>query len=164
MKDKIIELRQKGYSYQMIKDELNCSKSTIAYHLSDNQKEKAYQRVKKQRNLHPWLKKQEHFVERYKNENISYYNSKYFDRNKLSEYLDSITHCYLTGRPLDTKDVNTYEFDHIVPISKGGDSSFENLGITKPEANRAKNDLTVDEFVELCKDVLINFGYKVIKK
>jgi CRISPR/Cas system Type II protein with McrA/HNH and RuvC-like nuclease domain len=162
MKEKILELREKGYSYQMIAKELGCSKSTISYHLGDNQKKMAYQRVKKQRILNPWLKKQENFLDRFKNENVTY-NSKYFDRKKIKDYLDSVDKCYLTGRKIDTLDVTTYEFDHIIPLSKGGMSSFENLGITIPEANRAKYDLSVEEFIELCKDVLINFGYTVNK-
>jgi CRISPR/Cas system Type II protein with McrA/HNH and RuvC-like nuclease domain len=162
MKEKILELREKGYSYQMIAKELGCSKSTISYHLGDNQKKMAYQRVKKQRILNPWLKKQENFLDRFKNENVTY-NSKYFDRKKIKDYLDSVDKCYLTGRKIDTLDVTTYEFDHIIPLSKGGTSSFENLGIAKPEANRAKYDLSVEEFIELCKDVLINFGYTVNK-
>jgi hypothetical protein len=45
----------------------------------------------------------------------------------------------------------------------GGESSFENLGIARPEANRAKADLTIEEFIGLCKDVLVNFGYSVEK-
>lgn len=146
----------------MIAKELGCSKSTISYHLGDNQKKMAYQRVKKQRILNPWLKKQENFLDRFKNENVTY-NSKYFDRKKIKDYLDSVDKCYLTGRKIDTLDVTTYEFDHIIPLSKGGTSSFENLGITRPEANRAKYDLSVEEFIELCKDVLINFGYTVNK-
>lgn len=34
LKDKILELRSKGLSYNDIKDELNCAKSTISYHCS----------------------------------------------------------------------------------------------------------------------------------
>ena len=34
MKDKIIELRKKGHSYNEIVRILNCSKSTISYHCS----------------------------------------------------------------------------------------------------------------------------------
>ena len=162
IKDKILSLRSEGKSYKEIEKELGCSRSTISYHCGSGQKEKAYQRVKKQRVLHPWLKKQEHFIDRYKNENVTS-NSKYFDRKKLQEYLDSITKCYLTGRKIDTSNVKTYEFDHITPLSKGGESNFENLGITTPEANRAKSDLSVEEFIELCKDVLENFGYTVQK-
>jgi len=162
LKKQILNLREEGKSYKQIEKELGCSRSTISYHCGLGQKEKAYQRVVKQRNLHPWLKKQEHFIDRYKGENITY-NSKYFDRVKIQEYLDSVTKCYLSGREIDTSDVTKYQFDHIVPVSKGGESTFENLGVATPEANFAKGNLSVEEFIELCKDVLHNFGYKVIK-
>ena len=36
LKDKILNLRSKGYSYNKIVDELGCAKSTVAYHLSDD--------------------------------------------------------------------------------------------------------------------------------
>lgn len=72
------------------------------------------------------------------------------------------TKCYLTGRIIDlTKD--PYEFDHITPYAKGGSCTIDNLGITCPEANRSKTNLTLDEYLSLCKEVLENFGYTVIK-
>ena len=37
------------------------------------------------------------------------------------------------------------------------------MGITTPEANASKTDLTVEEYLELCKTVLQNFGYTVTK-
>ena len=43
-KDKIFELREKGYSYRMIEKELGCSKGTISYHLGAGQKEKVNKR------------------------------------------------------------------------------------------------------------------------
>jgi len=85
MKEKILELREKGYSYSKIRNEIGCSNSVISYHLGVGQKEKAYARVKKQRQLYPWLHKQEHFIEKYKEKNLTY-NSVYFDRKKLKEY------------------------------------------------------------------------------
>jgi CRISPR/Cas system Type II protein with McrA/HNH and RuvC-like nuclease domain len=162
LKEKILKLRGDGKSYKQIEKELGCSRSTISYHCGEGQKEKTYKRRRKQVEMYPWLYKQEHFIQRYKNKNVTY-NSKYFDREKLHEYLESIDSCYLTGRKVDTSNIRSYEFDHIVPISRGGDSTFENLGIVTPEANRAKSDMTVDEFIQLCKDVLENFGYKVTK-
>lgn len=35
MKEKIIELRKKGYTYKQIVDEVGCSKSTISFHLNN---------------------------------------------------------------------------------------------------------------------------------
>lgn len=44
LKDEIIKLRKKGYTYNQIKDELNCSKGTIAYHVGEGQVEKSKER------------------------------------------------------------------------------------------------------------------------
>ena len=49
LKEKIIALAKKGLNYDQIKRRLNCSKSTISYHLGKGQKEKAHARVRKQR-------------------------------------------------------------------------------------------------------------------
>lgn len=35
LKDRILELRRKDYSYDRISKELNCAKSTVSYHLKD---------------------------------------------------------------------------------------------------------------------------------
>ena len=163
MKEKILELKQKGYTYQMIQKELGCSKSTISYHLGFGQKEKTLQRIKKQRMINPWLHKTEKFLQKFDGIKVTYNKRGDFNRKKLKDYLSQVDKCYLTGRPIDVNNFNTYEFDHIYPRSLGGESSFDNLGIARPEANRAKNNLTLDEFIGLCKDVLVNFGYKVTK-
>lgn len=162
--EQIREYREKGYSYQQIRRVLGCSKSTISYHLGDGQKVKAYERVKKQRMIYPWIHKSEHFFEKYEGKELLTGRERGFDRKKINDYLRTVDKCYLSGRPIDVDNVNTYEFDHIYPRTLGGTNTFENLGIARPESNRAKNDLTVEEFVDLCKDVLINFGYDVIKK
>ena len=44
MKNKIIALRNEGKTYDQIKEELGCSKGTIAYHVGVGQKEKTLQR------------------------------------------------------------------------------------------------------------------------
>ena len=49
LKEKILDLAEQGWSYNMIKRRLNCSKSTISYHLGEGQKDKARARVRKQR-------------------------------------------------------------------------------------------------------------------
>ena len=163
MKEQILELRAKGYSYNKIQKELGCSKSTISYYCGKGQKKKAYDRVIKQRELQPWLHKSEAFFGEYKGKNLMYSEKRGYCRIKLKDYLDTIDKCYLTGRPIDVNNFNTYQFDHIIPRSRGGDNSFENLGVATPEANQSKSDLTIEEYLQLCKDVLENFGYKVSK-
>ena len=165
MKEQILELRAKGYSYNKIQKELGCSKSTISYYCGKGQKKKAYDRVIKQRELQPWLQKSEHFFRMYKGKKITtkYFGVVGYNRDSIKEYLETIDKCYLSGRPIDIKDNNSYQFDHIIPRSKGGEDTFENLGVTTREANQSKSDLTIEEYLQLCKDVLENFGYKVSK-
>ena len=46
--DKVIVLRQQGKSYREIAEELGISKGTVAYHLGEGQKEKSFERHRKQ--------------------------------------------------------------------------------------------------------------------
>jgi 5-methylcytosine-specific restriction endonuclease McrA len=71
--------------------------------------------------------------------------------------------CYLTGEQIDINKPNTYQFDHIIPRSRGGQSTLDNLGICTKRANLSKSDMTPDEFFNFCKIVLENQGYKVTK-
>src|ERR1035441_7591362 len=50
----------------------------------------------------------------------------------------STPQCYLTGVPIDLQQRDTYELDHILPISRGGNSSLLNCGLATRKANRAK--------------------------
>jgi len=77
--------------------------------------------------------------------------------------LGSNPRCYLTGSQIDLAKSETYSLDHVTPISKGGTNDLENMGLATRNANMAKNDLTVSQFVALCKQVLINRGYHVKK-
>ena len=56
------------------------------------------------------------------------------------------------------------EFDHIIPKSKGGTNTLSNLGLCVKDANTAKGDMSVDELVDLCKDILQHNGYEIKKK
>lgn len=64
--------------------------------------------------------------------------------------------CYLTGESIDIYKPKTYSFDHIIPSSRGGDNSIDNLGICTKQANQAKSDMTKEEFIEFCKKVVKN--------
>jgi transcriptional antiterminator len=51
LRDEILELRKQNKTYDEIRNALGCSKSTIAYHLSDGQKQKTLDRTHKSRRL-----------------------------------------------------------------------------------------------------------------
>ena len=59
--------------------------------------------------------------------------------------------CALTGALLTPENATP---DHIVPVTKGGSHSIENIQIVTEEANRAKGELTMEEFRSLCARVL----------
>ena len=67
------------------------------------------------------------------------------------------------GEQLDITKPRDYVFDHMIPRSRGGDNSLDNLGLCTKQANMAKSDLTPEEFIQFCKKVLEYNGYTVNK-
>ena len=65
--------------------------------------------------------------------------------------------CALTGRKLD----RTAEIDHRLPKTRGGGDEITNLQWVTREANRAKRDLTDEEFHALCSDVMRWIGHRI---
>lgn len=63
--------------------------------------------------------------------------------------------CALSGRKLTPK---TASLDHIVPFSKGGEHTMENVQIVHVEVNNAKGTLTQEQFIAVCRDVCKSLG------
>lgn len=64
--------------------------------------------------------------------------------------------CYYSGVPLIPG--FNMSLDHQVPITKGGESEISNLRWVTIQINRVKNDLSHQEFVELCRAIMTKFG------
>ena len=186
MKDKILELRSQGKTYNQIQKELGCSKGTISFHCGKNQKEKSKSRLRKLRcKQHPYLSKISNFIEIHtsciintnkhdfkkviffkilrfskSHKDKSYMKPEFTVEDVINKFGEK-PKCYLTGMDIDISNTKSYHFDHKIPRSKGGDNSLDNLGICTREANQAKNNMTEKEFIELCKSVLIHKGYKL---
>ena len=189
---KILELKLGGSSYRQIMRALQCSMSTVTYHCTPGEKERSKIKGKNsswRKNIHPFLEKLYSFKYRkglittspstnkdscYR---ILYKKIRSFNTNRKTKMVSNTEYsindviakigespkCYLTGDNIDISKSSSYNFDHIIPVSRGGNNSLENLGICTKEANFAKQTMTPDEFIFLCKKVLQNNGYKVDK-
>ena len=153
-------------------------RSTISYYCSKQEKNKKNIRQRKRRSINILRNKLESF--RYKNKQQIQYKADHRDVRKilqiklsffsmnrqtkkvkqefsLQDLIDKIGDnptCYLTGRHIDLTDGRSYHLDHIVPISKGGDNSLDNCNIACKEANQAKHNLSKDEFIKLCEEII----------
>lgn len=185
-RDKIIQLRSQGRTYREICDVLNCSKGLVSYHCGIGQKEKHNNNQRKRRKSNPLRNKMEEFLRRNyikkPSLNTSPLYRKYIDFFKtlvnnrrngrmqptftMEQLLDKIgpsPRCYLTGERIDLEQPKSYQLDHIIPASRGGDNSLDNLGLCKKEVNISKRDMTKEEYLELCVKVLKFNGYSVKK-
>lgn len=174
IKHKIITLREQGKTYKEISEALNCAISTACYHCGEGVKSKVIKRAMKYKARNPLIKKLDNFNQAYKKKGI-FNKVHHFSRRgektsdvTVQRVLESCieqgtVYCYLTGDKIEISEPNTYSFDHKIPVAKGGDNSFSNLGICTQDVNMAKSDKTPEEFFELCKKVLTHNGYSVEK-
>lgn len=172
-------------SYQQTCERFKCSKSTVYYHVSEKGKSQNVERNRRFRsNAEPLKIKFEKFINRIytEKENRDKNSIKKVIYDKISDFQrkgfkmsdDKFTYedlvnkigpnprCYLTGEIIDLSKPKTYQLDHIIPKSRGGTNTIDNVGLCTKKANISKSNLTKDEYIELCKQVLINNGYKVI--
>ena len=188
-KDDIIRLRSEGKSFNEIASTLGCSKTIVSYHLND----KTQRRMKNQiKSVHPFQTKLYRFnrtdggpkniaYERKRKKTVNdrllakiqtfhrqggagtMCDKKSFTIQDIINRFGENPKCYLTGVDINIYDTHTYEFDHIIPRSRGGQNTLDNLGIASKKANQSKNNMTPDELLNLCKLILENHGYSVSK-
>jgi hypothetical protein len=179
MKKEILKLRSEGKTYNEIKKQLKCSKGTISYHCGEGQKEKYRQRQRRNRRTINGIigKKIDHFirpkVHNYKRARCNFRTTGRFNYSSAYKKIIENPVCYLTGRKIDLSNSRSYELDHIESASKGRsdyskkyvlNNTLKNMGLLSRDVNRAKHDLSVDDFIQLCKEVCEHNGFDVIKK
>ena len=189
LESEILTLRASGHSFRQIESILECSKSLISYYLSEDQRVKSNYRSKMYKRKNAVATKLKRFraaqskllgkikSRKAKDARKAMVSKRYdflkfgeemendrFDIDQAISAIGDSPKCYLTGEAIDLSDSSQYSFDHKVPRSKGGDNSLSNLGICLWQANRSKSDMTIDEYISLCKKVLEYNGYDVSKR
>lgn len=144
MKEKILELRASGLKYREICNELGCSLSTVSYYCGVDQKAKVNSRNRS-------FKKKLRLID--KVTNFRGDNKSYGYKDVIKKFGEN-TLCSLTGESINLILDDDYSLDHIIPISRGGDNSIDNMCILKRSVNQAKHNLLNEEFIELCKRVV----------
>lgn len=187
-KQKILELKSQGLNQNQIRKLIGCSSATVCYHYTEGQKEKNRERGRKlEAKNHPYKSKLKRFIENKKIlekkqisqlalEKVLLRKINLFNRKRNGNDMNKITldevkkklgenpRCYLTGDEIDLTKPSTYHFDHIIPRSKGGKNTIDNLGICTKAANMSKSDLTLEELTSICIKILEQRGYKVEKQ
>lgn len=189
----IINSKELGLSHKEISIKLNCSKSTVSYYCNKNVLKNKNLKTNYDKNLNDSTYRFVRMFSNFKSRKYNKYNKisndwnkkirmsviKFKDRNCVNkdernsiykytywdaiEYLGGInTKCYLTGTPINIY-TDQYCLDHKIPVSKGGDNSLVNMGITIPLANYSKSSMDLNEYLDLCKLVLEYNGFVVTK-
>lgn len=166
MKEKILNLRYEGKTYNEIVEILGCSKSLVSYYCGKDQKQKNLVRQKKSRsNKYTCLYRKLIYFQKRDDKNRNYDKSKpiNFSFKEFKDKYPINSKCYLSGEEVNLTDSKNWELDHIIPKSKGGNNSLENLGILHKVVNQMKGGLLNEEFIEWCKKILEYQGY-IVKK
>lgn len=151
--EKMKQLKLKGETYDDIALKMKCSPWTIKYHLIPNRKANSIRYQTKQKS-NPILAKKKSFLR---------FGKDTFSIKELLDKIELNPFCFYTGEKIDLSKPTTYTFDHIIPRSKNGNNSLENLALTKIEINQAKYNLNKTEFIQLCKRVY-NFYLQGLEK
>lgn len=71
--------------------------------------------------------------------------------------------CYLTGVKIDLSNARSYSLDHIIPYSRGGSCSIDNVELILPVINIMKSSIPAGDFVLMCNLVVKNSMPKIPK-
>lgn len=176
-------LRSQGKTYTEIAKILGITRFKLYYHINPKYREQCKQQQVKHRNsVHPYKTKlvsftirssksspaknlQSHSNYRKLYRKVWRFNMKenHFTVEDVIKKFGEHPRCYLTNEPIDIYQTNTYHFDHIIPTSKGGPNTIDNLGICTAQANKMKCDMTPEQLLNMCRLILENNGFKVNK-
>lgn len=162
----IQDLRKAGLPYKKIAMEMEMSVGTVYYYChSDVCKDKTYKFLTKEPLYTKWHRfrmDRAKIKTSYKGPSYFRYGAaKTFSFEELKNKIGPNPSCYLTGRKIDLANKKSYNLDHVQPASKGGSCELENCEIACKDANQAKADMLLPDFLKLCQEILIHHGYQV---
>lgn len=172
MKEEILKLRQEGKTYLEISKILNCSKATVSYYCGEGQREKSLNRTKQRRKtivgnidrrVTGFIRRLSRDFRNSAKKGERNVTTHYFTTTEILNKVGVSPKCYLTGDSIDLLNYKSYQFDHVIPVSKGGQNSLENLNIATRNANMAKSDMTIEELLELCEKILKTHKPELLK-
>lgn len=180
LRDEVKRLHNEGKTQKEIALLLKCSIATACYHLNDNFRKRHNEKNRLRsratltllhgkllnfKNKRYVLKLVKDIVNKNLTQKLYQFNKtkgeKMTNLEQLIKKIGDKPTCYLSGRSIDLEDSKSYHLDHIHPLSRGGDNSIDNCDIACRSANQSKHDMTVEEYLRLCQEVLENFGYNV---
>jgi 5-methylcytosine-specific restriction endonuclease McrA len=80
------------------------------------------------------------------------YLEKNYNLIRHSEEIATVD-CGICGENINLGDM-VFSLDHLIPASRGGTDTPENMSVTHPECNQVKSDLTLEELVEKMKLII----------
>lgn len=186
-RQKVFELKEQGLTYTQIYKKLDISQSSLSYYLSKTKRQTqlAYKASKFKK--FPILPKIERFrnakctingrIKSKRSYELRLYTAVHgfkgrckipvkvpYGMNDVLEKLGQNPICYMTGKPIDLTQPDTYQLDHRIPVSRGGTNELDNLELCDATVNQSKYNMLPDEFIKMCKLILEHNGYEVISK
>lgn len=76
-----------------------------------------------------------------------------FNKDSIQEFFKRfgrIPVCPLTGKKININLNHLYSLDHIIPLSKGGPRTFDNMQVTLRVVNEMKGGQDLESFIQLC--------------
>lgn len=162
---RVSELRQTGMGYGSIAKALGVSKSLVRYYVNPAERERSKSATTEARKNNPLRFKLYRMLTRKLGNYVRGSGDRTLAKLNYPEIVAKFTdnpRCYMTGTTIDLMQPSTYHLDHIVPVSRGGSSTLDNLGLAIRVVNQSKADMTPDEYISLCKQVLEFHGFTII--
>ena len=162
-------MKKSGLGYKKIAKKLNLPRSSVRYYLDPNGKEKSRLKMTRWRNKNPLKNKllKARNAIRDKVKSFKRSSKTKLERSTRSDvdsklFLNEMMNnpvCYLTGVKINLNNPEDFQLDHKIPKSRGGSNNVDNLGLCCSWVNRAKWNMTTEEFIAMCK-LVVDFNFK----